>query len=89
MVTVMQAKSFPESHPKIKVNACSPGHVKTAFNGFTGRRSVSEGAGVMVWLATLPDTPEESDTSPTGGLWRDHMAQVEGEGVGVFEKVPW
>lgn len=39
----------------LKVNAASPGHVKTPFNNFTGIRTKEEGAAVYVHLATLDD----------------------------------
>lgn len=57
MVTVMQAKNLPGAIGKdnLKVNAASPGHVKTPFNNFTGLRTLEQGALVYVHLATLPD----------------------------------
>jgi NAD(P)-dependent dehydrogenase (short-subunit alcohol dehydrogenase family) len=39
----------------IKVNAMSPGWVRTDMGGQGAPRSVAEGADTIVWLATLPD----------------------------------
>lgn len=67
MVTLMQAKNLPKhTGANLKVNAASPGHVKTAFNSFTGLRSLEEGAAVYVHLSTLPDD------GPTGQLIGNH-----------------
>ena len=57
MTTVMQSLNLPHAaqNPNLKVNAASPGHVKTQFNGFTGARTPEAGAGVIVYLAMLPD----------------------------------
>ena len=41
----------------IKVNAMSPGWVRTAMGGFNADRSVEEGADTAVWLATSDDVP--------------------------------
>jgi len=49
----------------VKVNACSPGWVRTRMGGAGADRSPEEGAEVIVWLATLP-----SD-GPDGGFFRD------------------
>jgi hypothetical protein len=52
----MQAKNLPAHVGEtLKVNAASPGHVKTPFNNFTGLRTLEEGAAVYVHLALLPD----------------------------------
>jgi len=50
----------------IKVNACSPGWVRTRMGGIGADRSPEEGANVIVWLATLPRA------GPDGGFFRDH-----------------
>ena len=49
----------------IKVNAACPGHVGTDLNGFTGKRTVAQGAREPVRLATL-----DAD-GPTGGFFDD------------------
>lgn len=49
----------------VKVNACSPGWVRTEMGGPNASRSVEKGAETPVWLATLgPD-------GPTGGFFQD------------------
>jgi NAD(P)-dependent dehydrogenase (short-subunit alcohol dehydrogenase family) len=49
----------------VKVNACSPGWVRTRMGGSGADRSPEEGADVIVWLATLPRE------GPDGGFFRD------------------
>ena len=50
---------------KIKVNAASPGWVRTRMGGSGATRSPEQGADTIVWLATLPED------GPTGGFFYD------------------
>jgi NAD(P)-dependent dehydrogenase (short-subunit alcohol dehydrogenase family) len=52
----------------IKVNAVSPGWVRTEMGGPHATRTPQEGADTAVWLATLPDD------GPTGGFFQDRKA---------------
>ena len=61
-VTVQFARALG---PKVKVNACCPGWVRTRMGGETAPRSAQEAADTPVWLATLPED------GPTGGFFRD------------------
>jgi NAD(P)-dependent dehydrogenase (short-subunit alcohol dehydrogenase family) len=49
----------------VKVNAMSPGWVRTDMGGASAPRSVAQGADTIVWLATLPDD------GPTGLFFED------------------
>jgi NAD(P)-dependent dehydrogenase (short-subunit alcohol dehydrogenase family) len=62
-VTLSFAKAL--SHTSIKVNAAGPGYMSADPNGYSGRRSVEQGAAIAVRLATLPDN------GPTGGFFND------------------
>lgn len=67
MLTLQYAQAF-ERDPalrRIRINAVSPGYTATDMNGFRGTRHVSEGARVIVELATAP--PD----GPTGGFFDD------------------
>jgi len=50
---------------RVLVNCADPGWVRTDMGGRAAPRSVEQGAGTIVWLATLPDD------GPTGGFFRD------------------
>jgi NAD(P)-dependent dehydrogenase (short-subunit alcohol dehydrogenase family) len=52
----------------VKINAACPGWVRTRMGGDAAPRSVDEGAGGIVWLATLPAD------GPHGGFFRDGEA---------------
>jgi NAD(P)-dependent dehydrogenase (short-subunit alcohol dehydrogenase family) len=49
----------------ILVNAVNPGWVQTDMGGSGATRTVEEGAGALVWAATLPNN------GPNGGFFRD------------------
>jgi len=51
----------------VKINAMSPGWVRTDMGGSGADRSVAEGADTAVWLATLPDD------GPHGGFFHDRQ----------------
>jgi len=53
----------------VKVNACSPGWVRTGMGGPDAPRTPEEGAATAVWLATL------ASNGPTGGFFQDKAPQ--------------
>ena len=55
------------SRGDVKVNACSPGWVKTGMGGRDAPRTPEKGAETAVWLATLPAD------GPTGGFFQDKL----------------
>jgi len=61
-LTVSMARDLPAT---VKVNAVSPGWVRTRMGGDEAPRSVEEGARGIVELALLPDD------GPSGGFFRD------------------
>jgi NAD(P)-dependent dehydrogenase (short-subunit alcohol dehydrogenase family) len=61
-LTVVTARSV---RGDVKVNACSPGWVRTRMGGVDAALSPEEGADTIVWLATLPAK------GPNGGFFRE------------------
>jgi NAD(P)-dependent dehydrogenase (short-subunit alcohol dehydrogenase family) len=61
-LTLILSQELPEN---VKVNAMSPGWVKTAMGGPNAPRTPKEGAETIIWLAQLPDN------GPTGKFFRD------------------
>jgi NAD(P)-dependent dehydrogenase (short-subunit alcohol dehydrogenase family) len=59
------AVAVADTGADIKVNAMSPGWVRTDMGGSRAPRSVEEGADTIVWLATLPAD------GPNGGFFHD------------------
>lgn len=75
MLTVEMGKAYSGLH----VYAASPGHLRTAFNGFRGKREPEEGARVVVELA-LGGEGEEGRRVYENGFWEfedGRMAKVE------------
>ncbi|MNY82319.1 hypothetical protein D3C86_2243500 [compost metagenome] len=64
MATVALAKEFKDT--PLKINSADPGFTATDLNGFTGQRTVEQGAGIAVRLATL-----DAD-GPTGGFFDEN-----------------
>ncbi|MER7165416.1 SDR family NAD(P)-dependent oxidoreductase [Micromonospora sp. NPDC000207] len=67
MLTIQYARAFrhdPE-HAHVKINSATPGYTATDMNAFRGTRPVSDGARIIVDLATLPAD------GPTGGFFGD------------------
>lgn len=62
-LTRMLAEEFAAD--RVKVNAATPGWVRTRMGGDGAPRSPEEGADTPLWLALLPDD------GPTGGLFMD------------------
>ncbi len=64
-LTVQYAKNLPG----FRVNASDPGYTATAFNGFGGHQTVTEGTDATVALATVaPDGPTGSFHDRTGRI---------------------
>jgi NAD(P)-dependent dehydrogenase (short-subunit alcohol dehydrogenase family) len=67
MLTVQYAKAFSRSAAlsHIKINSATPGYTATEMTHYRGVRTVTEGARIIVELATL------ADDGPTGGFFND------------------
>jgi NAD(P)-dependent dehydrogenase (short-subunit alcohol dehydrogenase family) len=67
MLTVQYAHAFgaDAALAHIKVNSATSGYTATDMTGHRGTRTVAEGAGVIVELASL------ADDGPTGGFFND------------------
>lgn len=59
------ARILAREMPDVRINAVCPGWVQTDMGGAAVTRDVEDGAGSIVWAATLP--PD----GPTGGFFRD------------------
>ncbi len=67
MLTVQYANAFARSaaHAHIKINAATPGHIAADLNGHQDTRTASQGATVIVKLAT------DDDAGPSDGLYNE------------------
>ncbi|EIM79897.1 NAD-P-binding protein [Stereum hirsutum FP-91666 SS1] len=81
MLTVMYSKDLPKLNPAFKVNSGCPGFTDTSFNKHIGSRTPDEGAAVVTWLATLPES------GPTGGFYCDYPPYSEKNGE--FKALKW
>jgi NAD(P)-dependent dehydrogenase (short-subunit alcohol dehydrogenase family) len=64
-LTRIAATEAASASVDIKINACSPGWVRTEMGGPGASRSPVQGAETAVWLATLPSS------GPSGGFFQD------------------
>ncbi|MBS0239733.1 MAG: SDR family NAD(P)-dependent oxidoreductase [Proteobacteria bacterium] len=69
-LTRIAAAEAAASGTDVKVNACSPGWVRTSMGGKDAPRSPGKGAETAVWLATI-----DSD-GPNGGFFQDKEQQA-------------
>ncbi|KAG9501866.1 hypothetical protein J7337_007563 [Fusarium musae] len=76
MLHLQAAENHSESEPRIKFWAVSPGHCKTAFNGYRGKKDPLEGAEAVVMLLESA----KGDIEP-GTFWEYEN--------GSFQQVPW
>ncbi len=68
-LTRIAAAEAAASKADVKINACSPGWVRTGMGGADAERSPEEGAQTAVWLATL------DRDGPTSGFFQDKKPQ--------------
>lgn len=68
-LTRVAAAEAAASGADVKVNACSPGWVRTGMGGDAAPRSPEKGAETAVWLATL------DSEGPNGGFFQDKEQQ--------------
>ncbi|MES1179941.1 MAG: SDR family NAD(P)-dependent oxidoreductase [Hyphomicrobium sp.] len=68
-LTRIAAAEAKASNADIKINACSPGWVRTEMGGPDAERSPEQGAETAVWLAML------DSSGPTGGFFQDREPQ--------------
>lgn len=67
-LTRIAAAEAAASGAEVKINACSPGWVRTDMGGAEAPRSPAEGAETAIWLATL------TSDGPNGGFFEDKKA---------------
>jgi NAD(P)-dependent dehydrogenase (short-subunit alcohol dehydrogenase family) len=70
MLTLQYANALKRdaAHGHIKMNAVTPGYIATDLNGYSGPRTVEQGAQIVVKMATIPDD------GPSGGFFNDDGA---------------
>ncbi|KAF4341533.1 hypothetical protein FBEOM_4578 [Fusarium beomiforme] len=76
MLHLQNAENYSENDSKISFWAISPGHCKTSFNGYRGKKDPLEGAEVVVRLLEAEKGQIESGT-----FWEYES--------GIFGQVPW
>jgi NAD(P)-dependent dehydrogenase (short-subunit alcohol dehydrogenase family) len=67
-LTRIAAVEAAASSADVKINACSPGWVRTGMGGNDAPRSPEKGAETAIWLATL------GSDAPNGGFFEDRTA---------------
>jgi hypothetical protein len=59
MLTVQYAKAYPA----MRINCADPGYTATDLNGFTGTKSIPQGAAIIIRMAQV------GADGPTGGYF--------------------